>query len=90
MKDFIEIEQSVFHETGLDCVFEELSGSFQIFEDTCSSVILNRNSSDVSAINYSCKLVDFCKSFSLFILNGRTKGDLTKGKSTCKNVSCFD
>ena len=67
MKDFIEIDQSVFHETGLDCVFEDLSGSFQIFEDTCSSVILNRNSSDVSANNYGYKLVDFCKSFSLFI-----------------------
>ena len=90
MKDFIEIDQTIFHEADLDCVYEEQALSYQIFENERSSVIMNRDSSDTSVNNYGYKLMNFCKRFSLFILNGRTAGDLPKGKNTCKKVSCID
>ena len=62
----------------------------KIFENRTSQITLNRNNNDVSVNNYGYKLVDFCKCFSLFILNGRMEGDLPQGKSTCKNASCID
>ena len=90
IKYYIDIDQSVFHETDLDCVFEKLSEGYKIFENKTSQITLNRNNNDVSVNNYGYKLVDFCKCFSLLILNGRTEGDLPQSKSTCKNFSCID
>lgn len=90
VKDYIDIDQSVFHENDLDIVFEELREERKGFDTESSSVTLNRNNCDTVISNYGYKLIDFCKCSSLYILNGRTKGDLPRGKCTCKNVSCVD
>ena len=44
--DLIEIDQAIFHKADLDCVYEEQVISYQIFENECSSVIMNRDSSE--------------------------------------------
>ena len=90
VKDYIDIDQSVFHENDLDIVFEELREERKDFDTESCSVTLNRNNCDTVINNYGYKLIDFCKSSSLYILNGRTEGDLPRGKCTCKNVSCVD
>lgn len=41
-----------------------------------------RQSPDKDTNNFGLQLIQFCKTFDLFILNGRTKGD-TPGKVTC-------
>ncbi|MCW4346540.1 MAG: reverse transcriptase domain-containing protein [Candidatus Thiodiazotropha endolucinida] len=90
MPDYISIHQSVFHANDLDIVFDELKAEAQLFKQQNLNVTLKRHNSDKVANNYGNKLLDFCKSNSLYILNGRTKGDLPVGKFTCKNVSVVD
>ena len=46
-EDYIDIDQSDFHETDLDCVFEELSEGYKVFENKTSQITINRNNNDV-------------------------------------------
>lgn len=89
-KDYIDVDKSIFHANDLDIVCEELSKELSIFDDNSLAVRLERKSCDNLVNNYGYKLLDFCKQNSLFILNGRTNGDLEKGECTCKSRSCVD
>ena len=89
--DYIKLDATVFHENGLDEVFEEFQEELDFFfgRESCC-LRLNRNNSDTSVNNYGYNLIDFCKLNTLFILNGRTEGDISPGAFTCKNTSCID
>ena len=77
----------IFHEMQLDELYEELNRDINYFKQTC--VHLKRNNDDNVANNYGYKMIDFLKANNMYILNGRTFGDLN-GKATCKNVSAVD
>ena len=40
--------------------------------------------------NYGFRLLDFCKTVDIAIVNGRAGSDASIGKCTCKNVSVVD
>ena len=78
----------IFHVNDLDDLYFE----FNVIDDNidyCTTVKRSRNNCDRSVDNYGYKFVDFLQANDLFILNGRTNGDLI-GKFTCKNVSTVD
>ena len=90
MKDYVEPDLRIFHENGLDEVFEKFQEELEFFGNGNSCWSLNRTNSDKSINNYGYKLIDFCRLNFMYILNGRTDGDNLSGACTCKNVSCID
>ena len=58
------------------------------FKGSCVNIA--RTNSDTNINNYGCRLLDFCKSNNLYILNGRTSRDHGVGALTCKNQSTVD
>lgn len=72
----------------IEHVFAEYEQEMLNF-DSCSNINKQRMNSDKSANNYGSGLIEFLKTNNLYILNGRTNGDLT-GKCTCKDVSTVD
>ena len=50
---------------------------------------LHRRNSDGDINNYGYRLTEFCRDNSIYILNGRTKGN-SDTRNTCKNVSTVD
>ena len=87
-KDFIEVDEYLstrFHSDELLCEYDTDLSYFQK-----SHVSLHRINSDTGINNYGYRLLDFCKTNSLFILNGRVGEDGSMGRRTCKNSSTID
>ena len=68
---------------------------YKVFEDApCSdkipSALPKRISQDLATNNYCFRLLDFCKTVDVAIVNGRAGSDTNIGKCTCKNVSVVD
>lgn len=89
LKDYIEIDETIFHENDMDGACEELNHDMSFFSNSNSNVLLTRNNKDHCTNNYGYKLIDFCKLNSLYIIIGRTKGDIY-GSPTCRETSCVD
>ena len=60
------------------------------FDCSNSRVSIIRSNKDANTNNFGYKLIDFCKSNNLYILNGRTASDKDIGICTCKNSSTID
>ena len=90
LSDYIEIDEHIFCTTNSEDLLEEYNTELQYFNRPNSCVILQRINSNKGINNYGYKLLDFCKSNSLYILNGRTSIDQNVGNATCKSVSTVD
>ena len=62
---------------------------FEVFDDVLST-FPRRISEDTATNNYGFRLLDFCKTVDVAIVNGRTGSDASIGKCTCKPVSVVD
>ena len=89
MNDCIEVDEDLFCENNMGDVYIDMHRDMQVFFEDDTNVTASRQNSDTSLNNYGHKFIDFCRSQSLYILNGRTRGD-NCGAVTCKNVSCVD
>ena len=63
-------------------VFDHAPGS-----DKIPCALLKRISQDMATNNYGFRLLDFCKTVDVAIVNGRAGSDASIGKCACKNVS---
>lgn len=88
LNDCIEVDEDLFRENNMEDVYVDMRWDMQIFYDNDTNVTVSRQNSDTSLNNYGHKLIDFCNNQSLYILNGRTRGD-NCGAVTCKNVRCL-
>jgi exonuclease III len=86
LSDVVDVDYSLFHENGLDDLFLELQETQNRFNE---NVRLLRKNADKNCNNYGYKFVDFLQLNDLYMLNGRTVGDL-EGQTTCKGLSTVD
>ena len=86
--DFIEIDCFLDKEFSLDELTQETNENYSVFDLPHFS--LKRESKDNKMNNFGYRLLDFCKSQNLYILNGRTFLDKLKGDTTCRNASVVD
>jgi len=87
LKDFIEADQYIFDLQNMNEITEEFMQEHVYFEK--SNVSEQRNNSDKSSNNQGVKFIEFLQENGLFILNGRTVGDLI-GNATSNGVSTVD
>ena len=66
-------------------VFDDAPGS-----DKIPSALPKRISQDLDTNNYGFRLLDFCKTVGVAIVNGHAGSNTSIGKCTCKNVSGVD
>ena len=57
---------------------------------TKSQVHYRKISQDMATNNYGFRLLDFCGTVDVAVVNGRAGSDASIGKCTCKNVSVVD
>ena len=57
----------------MEGVYNDVHRDMCIFDDENTNVTMIRNNSDNSTNNYGYKLIHFCRSQSLYILNGRMR-----------------
>lgn len=88
LNDIVEMNYDIFHINNLDDLYFELNENIEKF-NYCTTVKRQRNNCDRSVNNYGYRFVEFLHANDMFILNGRTNGDLN-GNCTCKNVSSVD
>ena len=89
MSDFVLPDSDIFQYNGLNEMYEELRNDLCYFEQNSRFVSLQRQNPDGGMNNYGYRLIDFCCDNSIYIMNGRTKGNSSK-QNTCKNVSTVD
>ena len=68
---------------------------YKVFDDApdsdkIPSALPKRISQDLATNNYGFRLLDFCKTVVVAIVNGRAGSDASIGKCACKNVSVVD
>ena len=67
---------------------------YKVFDDALGSEkiasALPKISQDMATNNYGFRLLDFCKTVDVAIVNGRAGSDASIGKCPCKNVSVVD
>ena len=87
-QDFISFDNIFLHDVYLD---DALTDTL-VDEDTLQTLGIsqNRMSSDTTPNNYGNKLIDFCKSSSLYLFNGRIGVDNCKGCFTTTRNSIVD
>ena len=85
--DFIAVNECILQSMNSEELIEEYNQEILSFENT--NVNVNRKNCDQSMNNLGYKLTDFVQEQNLFILNGRTRGDLD-GKVTSRNISTID
>ena len=88
LNEYIETNHFLLNELHLDELEDVFDDEFSYFEK--SNISTQRTVSDENTNNYGYKLIDFCKSNSLYLLNGRLGRDQLVGKNTCRNASCID
>ena len=88
LKDYIEPYHFLLQELGLDALENSFDTELECFEK--ANVSIERKVTDTNTNNFGYKLVDFCKSNSLYLLNGRIGRDRITGKNTCRGASCVD
>ena len=84
LNDFISLDKGFSDQHKLDELFAEFSCEMSNF-DSASSVKKVRINDDKSSNNYGYKFIEFLQLNNLYILNGRTEGDIS-GKFRCKGV----
>ena len=89
LEDFTIPDVDIFEHNDLREVYEEMQTDLNYFEQNPSNVSLRRQNPDGGINNYGYRLVEFCCDNSLYIMNGRTKGN-SCFQNTCKNVSTVD
>lgn len=87
IQDYIETDDFIFEAHNLQEINEEFMDEMRFFNG--SNVSEKRNNSDKTVNNYGNKFIDFLHAKNMFILNGRTVGDLI-GKVTSNDVSTID
>jgi hypothetical protein len=87
LKDYIQVDRELFETNNSDSVFNEFTEEMLCFQNT--NICIERSNNDKSVNNYGYKFIDFLHTNNLFILNGRTKGDLL-GNTTSHDVSTID
>ena len=80
--DYIEADKFLYNHFDSDDIVLEFENEMSHFKGSC--VNIDRTNSDTNINNYSYRLLDFCKSNTLYILNGRTSRDHGAGALTCK------
>jgi hypothetical protein len=60
----------------------------QAIEDTLPNDMLERQNRDTVTVGWHCEFPDLCRTAGLFILNGRTLGDIS-GEYTCLSNKGF-
>ena len=74
------VENEILHHVHLERYIDGFGGCDEIVDTYCD--LPPRNSCDPHITNFGLQLLHFCKVHSLFIANGRCKGD-ELGKITC-------
>ena len=87
-QDFISFDYNFLHDVYLD---DALTDTL-VDEDTLQTLGIsqNRTSSDTTSNNYGNSLIDFCKSSSFYLFNGRIGVDNCKGCFTTARNSVVD
>ena len=88
LMDYIEADKFLYNHFDSDDIVLEFENEMSHFKGSC--VNIDRTNSDTNINNYGYRLLDFCKSNTLYILNGRTSRDHGVGALTCKNRSTVD
>ena len=88
LSDFTEVDGFISDVFGTENLLSENACMYDCFEQ--NNVPFVRKSADSSVNQYGYNLIDFCKSNSLVILNGRIGNDYISPKLTCKNKSTVD
>ena len=78
LKDFIEVDKYLSTRFHSDELLPEYDTDLSDFQK--SHISLHRINSDTGINNYGYRLLDFCKTNSLFILNGRVGEDGSMGR----------
>ncbi len=60
----------------------------QAIEDTLPNDMLERQNRDIITAGWHCEFLDLCRTVGLFILNGRTPGDISR-EYTCLSNKGF-
>ena len=85
--DFIAVNECILQSLNSEELIEEYKQEILSFENT--NVKMKRQNCDQLMNNLGYKLIDFAQEQNLFILNGRTRGDL-EGTVTSRNVSTIN
>ena len=85
--DYIELDSRIFQLINSMELIDEYNEEMGSYQNT--NVRKVRQNSDKSINNLGYQLTEFLQEQNLYILNGRTKGDLS-GVTTSKNVSTVD
>ena len=88
LSDFMEVDGFISDVFGTENLLSENASMYDCFEK--NNIPFVRKSADASVNQYGYSLIDFCKSNSLVILNGRIGTDFVSPKLTCKNKSTVD
>ena len=88
LPDIIELDNTIYEEIDINPLEVAADDLCQILLD--AGMLVHRSSQDSVTNTLGVKLVDFCKSNGLVILNGRAFNDKSVGKYTCKNTSVID
>ncbi|MES9881062.1 MAG: reverse transcriptase domain-containing protein [Sedimenticola sp.] len=86
--DYIHVDNYIFEHVNAPEINSEFNLEMSHFENS-TTVMLDRANHDTCVNNYGYKLIDFCKSNSVYIMNGRTI-DTTSKHTTCKGSSTVD
>ena len=89
LQDYIEADEFILKHFNSEDITNEYEQEISYFEGN-KNVKLKRTNADTGINNYCYKLIDFCKTNNLFILNGRVGVDGGMGSHTCKNISTVD
>lgn len=88
LNEYIETNHFLLNELHLDELKDVFDDELSYFEKF--NISTQRTVSDGNTNTYGYKLIDFCKSNSLYLLNGRLGRDQLVGNNTCRNASCVD
>ena len=89
LQDYIQADEFILKHFNSEDLTNEYEQEISYFESN-KNVKLKRTNADTGINNYGYKLIDFCKTNNLFILNGRVGVDGGMGSHTCKNTSTVD
>ena len=88
LPDYVQLDVHISDSNGLQDVYEENVTILNYFETF--NVPLNRKIADPNTNMYGNTMLEFCKNYNLFILNGRVGQDYITPKLTCKEKSTMD